>query len=149
MRHARRQLPSSLRDKAPAREGSQLEQRFKEILLAGRRLALPDPIPEFCFILAEPPEVQLRYVAPLTRLPRQWRFDFAWPTLRVAVELDGGYQAPGMGRHNSRGDHQKMAAAAELGWIVLHFTAPELRNSANVLMTVQAVLQSRGHHGER
>jgi len=55
---------------------------------------------------------------------RRWRFDYAMPEVKVAVEIDGGVFV--CGRH-SRGigqvrDMEKMNAAAELGWRVLHFT---------------------------
>ena len=55
---------------------------------------------------------------------RRWRFDFAWPSVKIAVEIDGG--AYTRGRH-TRGkgfeaDCEKMNAAALLGWRVLRFT---------------------------
>ena len=55
---------------------------------------------------------------------RRFRFDFAWPDAKVAVEIEGGtYSA---GRH-SRGpgfeaDCEKYAEAAILGWRVLRVT---------------------------
>lgn len=51
---------------------------------------------------------------------RKWRFDIAWPGLRVAVELDGmgfGHQAIARLKQN----YEKQNAAAELGWIVLRY----------------------------
>jgi hypothetical protein len=55
-------------------------------------------------------------------LKRRWRFDFAWPELMLAIEVDGG-TARG-GRHTSvagfREDCHKGNAAALLGWTVLH-----------------------------
>jgi hypothetical protein len=71
---------------------------------------------------------------------RKWRFDFAHPAARVAIEIDGGTfgiaggkrcrvcrQAP-LGRH-SRGsgrtkDLEKALAALEEGWIVVALTPP-------------------------
>jgi very-short-patch-repair endonuclease len=55
---------------------------------------------------------------------RRWRFDFAWPGLRLVVEVEGGTWA--RGRH-TRGagferDCEKYNAAALLGWRVLRFT---------------------------
>lgn len=59
---------------------------------------------------------------------RKWRFDYALPALRIAVECDGGVWTGG--RHVSpQGyvkDMEKFNAAAELGWVVLKFTPQQL-----------------------
>lgn len=61
---------------------------------------------------------------------RRWRFDFAWPELRVAVEVDGGTWAAG--RHNRgagfEGDAEKLNAATALGWRVFRYTATRVRS---------------------
>lgn len=71
-----------------------------------RRLA--QPIPEFLFY----PD-------------RKWRFDFAWPDLKVAVEVQGGTRLA-KGGHNThdgiRRSCEKLNAAARLGWRVFQFT---------------------------
>lgn len=56
---------------------------------------------------------------------RKWRFDFAWPAQRVAVEIEGGIWSKG--RH-VRGagfiaDCEKYNEAARLGWYVLRIPA--------------------------
>lgn len=55
---------------------------------------------------------------------RLWRFDYAIPDHKVAIEIDGGLWT--YGRHNRASgyiaDMEKMNAAASLGWIVLKFT---------------------------
>jgi very-short-patch-repair endonuclease len=56
---------------------------------------------------------------------RKWRFDFAWPDLKLAVEVEG--QTWHAGRH-TRGsgfekDCEKYAEAAILGWRVIRVTA--------------------------
>jgi very-short-patch-repair endonuclease len=60
---------------------------------------------------------------------RRWRFDFAWPCSKVAVELDGG--AWRRGRHHRpqgfREDCRKHNAASLAGWTVLRYTAEDLR----------------------
>lgn len=53
--------------------------------------------------------------------PRLWRFDFAWPSMALAVEIEGGAFIGG--RHTRgagfRGDAEKYATALLLGWRVL------------------------------
>jgi len=66
--------------------------------------------------------------------PRRWRFDFAWPDARLAVEVEGGVwsrRAGAGGRHN-RGagylaDLAKYNAAALAGWTLLRYTDREIR----------------------
>jgi hypothetical protein len=52
---------------------------------------------------------------------RRWRFDFAWPDHRVAIEIDGA--SGSYGRHSRpggmRADHEKLNTAAVMGWRVL------------------------------
>lgn len=54
---------------------------------------------------------------------RRWRFDYAFPDEKVAVEVEGGVFI--RGRHVSPagfiGDCEKYNAAARLGWRVLRF----------------------------
>jgi len=71
-----------------------------------RALDLPEPVAEYRF-----------------HPSRGWRFDWAWPERRIAVEEDGGVWIAG--RH-TRGagylaDMEKLNAAAELGWRVLRY----------------------------
>lgn len=58
---------------------------------------------------------------------RAWRFDWAWPAARVAVELDGMAWQAGGGHHNTDADREKLNSAAALGWRVLRFTSKALR----------------------
>lgn len=58
--------------------------------------------------------------------PRRWRFDWADPLGRVAVEVDGGRWAPGGGKHSSDADRDKLNAAAALGWRVFRFSPAQL-----------------------
>jgi hypothetical protein len=62
--------------------------------------------------------------------PRRWRFDLAWPSPMVAVEVDGGGFV--QGRH-SRGvgmerDAEKFAEAAIRGWTVIRCTPKQVRS---------------------
>jgi hypothetical protein len=60
---------------------------------------------------------------------RRWRFDFAWPALKVAVECDGGqHSSYGGGRHNTDADREKLNAAAAMGWRVLRFSRTQLED---------------------
>jgi very-short-patch-repair endonuclease len=65
--------------------------------------------------------------APVTELKfhpsRKFRFDYAWPEHRVAVEINGGVWSGG--RH-TRGagylrDMEKINSAQEMGWVVLQY----------------------------
>lgn len=82
------------------------------------------------------PDTEVRF-AP----PRRWRFDFAWPAQKVAVEINGGLYTAG--RH-SRGagqikDFEKLNAAQIQGWKVLQVTPRQVTDGtltgllANVL----------------
>lgn len=61
---------------------------------------------------------------------RAWRFDYAWPDSKVALEVHGGVFTDG--RHN-RGtgftnDREKMNEAAIMGWIVIEATTEQVKN---------------------
>lgn len=59
---------------------------------------------------------------------RKWRFDFAYPDLMIAIEIEGGIWT--QGRHiTPQGfmrDIEKYNAAAELGWRVFRIPAHEI-----------------------
>jgi hypothetical protein len=60
--------------------------------------------------------------------PRKWRFDYAWPSQRVALEVEGGVWTGG--RHISATgflkDIEKYNAAAVRGWRVVRCTPKTL-----------------------
>ncbi len=65
---------------------------------------------------------------------RRWKFDFAFPKDRVAVEIEGGTWISG--RHN-RGsgfikDMEKYNHAALLGWRVLRFTPQQVLDGSAI-----------------
>lgn len=73
---------------------------------------------------------------------RKWRFDFAWPSIRLAVEIQGGTFANG--RH-VRGmgyeqDCEKSNAATLSGWRVLRFGTREI-SEGRALKLVEAFLK--------
>ena len=59
---------------------------------------------------------------------RRWRFDFAWPSLRIAVEIEGGVWV--RGRHvrptGYLADLEKYNRAVVLGWRVLRYAPHQL-----------------------
>lgn len=73
-------------------------------------------------ILAGLPEPELEY---RFHPERKWRFDFAWPDLLIAAEVEGGVWT--QGRHSRGGgfinDCRKYNSAAELDWLVFRFPA--------------------------
>ena len=92
------------------------------------------------------PELQHRF-----HPERRWRFDFAFPAELVAVEVDGGIFAAEngteAGRH-ARGvgrlkDYEKRNAAAELGWFVLCYGPPQVRDGTAALQVERLVRARR------
>ena len=59
---------------------------------------------------------------------RKFRFDFAWPSLMIAVEVEGGIYRGG--RHTSfagfTNDCSKYNEAAKIGWKVFRFTSKQV-----------------------
>lgn len=72
---------------------------------------------------------------------KDWRFDFAWPELMLAVEVEGGGWT--QGRH-TRGegflaDLKKYGAGQRLGWTIYR-TAGELIKSGEALQTIEHLI---------
>lgn len=72
-----------------------------------------------------------------------FKIDLAWPQpIGVAVEVNGGYWAPGGGKHGSIRDHEKMRALALCGWVVLVFAVEEVRDDPiKCLYDIRAALR--------
>lgn len=68
--------------------------------------------------------------------PRRWRFDFAWPDHKVALEVEGGVWTEG--RHTRGagflGDMEKYNEAACLGWRIVRVTPDDLRTAKTATM---------------
>jgi len=77
---------------------------------------------------------------------RRWRFDYAWPEHRIAIEVEGG--AWTYGRHNrSKGfvnDMEKYNEAVLLGWRVLRYTPEQIRGGKWV-DDLAKLIYDRGH----
>ena len=88
-----------------------------------------------------PPVLEYRF-AP----PRRWRFDLAWPSRWLAVELDGGTFVTG--RHTRgvgyRRDCEKRNEAVLLGWRVLHVTPEMVSNGEAITLLEQAWARLEG-----
>lgn len=76
-------------------------------------LGCPPPVPEYRF-----------------HETRKWRFDFAWPDKKVAVEIEGGIWI--RGRHSRGagmlGDMDKYNSAGALGWRIFRFTSKQYKD---------------------
>lgn len=72
---------------------------------------------------------------------RQWRFDFAWPFEKLAIEVQGF----GPGHNSYKGmsnDYEKHNNAILLGWKILFFMAHDLdpKNVPNTVNTIRNTL---------
>lgn len=72
---------------------------------------------------------------------RKWRFDFAWPDLLIAIEVEGGIWTGG--RHvrgeGYEADCEKYNSAQMEGWMVLRFTPGMLKKSSSSDMIERAI----------
>ncbi len=93
---------------------------FETICVAS---GLQEPVAEFCF-------------AP----PRKFRFDWAWPESKIALEIEGGVWQ--VGRHQRPkgfvADLSKYNEAAILGWTVLRVTSEQFNSGEAVLLVKRA-----------
>jgi very-short-patch-repair endonuclease len=65
---------------------------------------------------------------------RRWRFDFAWPEHKLALEIEGGHWAGG--RHNTGsgfvGDMEKYNTATFLGWRIIRSVPGKVLSSETI-----------------
>lgn len=105
--------------KAPSK--ADLAMRFQ-----CKALGLPDPVAEFRF-----------------HETRRWRFDYAFPAEKVALEIDGGVFMDGGGRHTRgsgyRDDCEKLAEAAILGWRVIRCLPEQVIDGTATLWLNRAI----------
>ncbi len=75
--------------------------------------------------------------------PRRWRFDYAWPAQRIALEIEGGVWTGG--RHvRGKGyvsDCEKYSEAALLGWRVLRVTPAQIKDGRALALVERAFRQ--------
>lgn len=102
-----------------------IEQRTSLFRKLCQREGIPQPLMEYYFAKPE----------------RAWRFDFAWPEYRVALECEGGVWVKG--RH-TRGkgfieDCAKYNKGTLLGWRIFRVPSSQLETMATVHMIKQAL----------
>ena len=72
---------------------------------------------------------------------RKWKFDFAWPAIKLAVEVEGGIWING--RHSRASgmqkDMEKYNAAVKLGWRVLRYSTAMVENGAAINEVVEYI----------
>lgn len=77
---------------------------------------------------------------------RRWRFDYAWPAERVALEVEGGVWTGG--RHTRgagfMGDLDKYNRAVLLGWAVLRCTPQQMASGEAAVLILEAL--ANAHH---
>lgn len=88
-------------------------------------------INELMVLIGGCPETEYKFHA-----SRKWRFDFAWPTAKIAVEImggtwTGGAHVTGVGYEN---DCEKLNAAVSLGWKVLYLTSKMVRSGEGIVL---------------
>lgn len=93
------------------KKAQQVDELHGKVL--AQLVGLPDPATELLF-----------------HPKRKWRFDYAWPTRMIALEVHGGIHSGG--RHTrGRGfveDRAKMNEATLLGWTVLEVTPEHIKS---------------------
>ncbi len=73
---------------------------------------------------------------------QDWRFDFAWPEKKIAVEIDGGQWMFGGGRHNTDEDRLKLNTAALMGWRVIRFSVKTMQDDpVGCIKKIELILQ--------
>lgn len=70
---------------------------------------------------------------------REWRFDFAWPELLLAVEVNGavyarGRHARGKGLEN---DYRKLGEAMAMGWYVYQCSSGMVASGEALATTIR------------
>lgn len=82
---------------------------------------------------------------------RRFRFDYAWPVWKIAIEYHGGIFAKGRTGHSSISgllrDYEKLNHAQSLGWIVLQFAPSHIRDLQYISAMVNSAVQAQKSAG--
>lgn len=124
------------RKRKPPKEG---ENSFHAAVL---RYQLPDVMRQFKILKAvQTPRADGKPI------PSAWRFDFAWPSYKLIVEIDGGIWMVGGGAHSHPMDIErnmtKRNDASFEGYFVLSFTPNQVKKGTAIATTMK-FLQARG-----
>lgn len=100
---------------------------------------LPVPLPEY----------QVAHVFDKRGNPTYWRFDYAWESYKLFLEVQGGIWLARKGKHAGRhsggkgqlGDMKKYTEAAIRGWRIIYATPQEVESLA-VLGTIRRAIEA-------
>lgn len=73
---------------------------------------------------------------------REWRFDFAFPDIYVAIEIQGfgpGHNSP-QGIEN---DYNKHNEALRYGWIIIYLINKDINDMPNTVAYIKRIIQDR------
>lgn len=105
---------------------TEMKRDYKQEFLSQLKIArVPQPISEFRF-----------------HPVRKWRFDFAYPGEKLAIEYQGGVYYKGMGHQTVGGmerDCLKFSSAAALGWRVMPINAGMVRRGEALQLVIEAL----------
>lgn len=88
---------------------------------------------------------------------RRWRFDFAWPHAKVAVEVEGGVYPSRQPDGSLQAGHarpamftkdvEKYNEAAILGWMLIRVTPKMVKDGTALTVIERALHAAASHHG--
>jgi hypothetical protein len=146
--------PEELR-KLPNRRGWLVRGRDGRLAKGERSQGkTPDHEGELAFLLRTQQRPPICMPEPATQyywareFGRQFHCDFAWPTFRLIVEVEGGLWRPqGVGAHSGGAaierDIEKSQYACRLGWWLLRITEKDIK-TGNALTVIQSTLERLG-----
>ena len=114
--------------------------KTRKAKIGGKKAQKQPKYDAFCLLLRQ--HLGIEVVAEHRFHPtRMWRFDYAIPSHRIAIEIDGGVWIEG--RHNRPkgyiADLDKFNNAAALGWRVLKFT-PQQKLTTKALSLIREAI---------
>lgn len=110
-------------------------------LLDGRAESGPESLLRVLLVSGGLPSPDVNHVVVQSEAGRGIRTDFAYPHLKLAIEYQGDYHRS---RAQWRADMTRRSRLEALGWYVLELNADDLRNPAELLARIRAVLRRRG-----